>query len=103
MLAKLPLPRFQQPGPGPPLQLEPEAVRELDQQRAVRLQLTVAQRQRAPRLEKGRERVEGKDDKTMKDDILQSMPIAVDCPRNRSESWPSSRSTVQMTTFWAGR
>ena len=72
-------------------------MREPDQQQAVLLQLAVAQRQRAPRLEQRRERVEGEDD------VLQSMPVAVDCARNRSESWPSSRSTVTMTTFQAGR
>ena len=56
----------------------------------------MAQRQHAPRLQQRRERVDGEDD------VLPSMLVAVDCARN-SESWPSSRSTVKMTTFQAGR
>ena len=97
MLGKLPLPRFQQPGPGPPLELEQGAVREPDQQQAVLLQLAVAQRQRAPRLEQRRERVEEEDD------VLPFMLVTVDCARNSRESRPSSRSTVKMTTFQAER
>ena len=72
MLGKLPLPGFQQPGPGPPLELEPTMVREPDQQQAVLIQLAMAQRQLAALLEQRRERVEGEDD------VLPSMLVAVD-------------------------
>ena len=37
------------------------------------------------------------------DDVLPSMLVAVDCTRSRSESWPSSQSTVKMATCQAGR
>ena len=57
----------------------------------------MAQRQRAPRLEQRRERVEGVDD------VLPYMLVAVDCARNSRENWPSSRSTVKISTFHAGR
>ena len=62
----------------------------------VLLQLAVAQWQHVPQLEQQRERME------REGDVLLSMLVAVDCTRSGSESWPSSRSTVKMTTVQAG-
>ena len=79
----------------------PVAVREPDKQQVVLLQLVVAQWQRAPRLEQRRERVEEEND--VLPCSVDVLLVAVDCTRTRSESWPSSRSAVKMTSFKAER